>query len=137
MILMRASVHARQSSQELPPPFTLSFEVQGNAPEEDMRPFVQNVYRRVKKVAIDTLPKSVEHGERAVVVVQLHIQKDGGLGRSAPLSIIDSSGDKSFEKHAMTAIRVASPFGRLPDSSPVPLELRLTFYYNTTPPPSN
>jgi TonB family protein len=135
--LLHATAGAHQSSSELPPPFSLSVDVRGNAPESDMRPFVQSVYRRVKKVALDTLPKSVEHGERALVTVQMHIQKDGGLGRSAPLSIIDSSGDKSFEKRAMTAVRVASPFGRLPNSSPVPLELRLTFYYNVAPPPQN
>jgi TonB family protein len=78
----------------------------------------------------------VSHGEQGVVTIRLQVQRNGSLGRSAPLTIFESSGEKDLEKHAMTAIRAAAPFRQLPDSSPVPLELRVTFYYNTAPPAS-
>ena len=125
---------ARQSSQ-FAPPFSLTVDVLSKVNESDLRFFVENMYKAVKAKAVDTLPDSVLHGEQAVITVEFQLQRDGSLGHSAPLTIVGNSGKKSFEKHAQAAIRRAAPFGPLPASSPVPLALRLTFYYNTPLPP--
>jgi hypothetical protein len=102
--------------------------------ESDLRLFVENMYKAVKTRAVNTLPNSVLHGEQAVIAIEFQVQKDGSLGHSAPLTIVGNSGKKVLEKHAQAAIRSAAPFGALPISSPAPLQLRLTFYYNTPPP---
>jgi len=127
-----------QRSPQLTTPFSLSVEVRSEVRESrepDLRPLLQDVYKRVKEVAISTLPKSVLHGQQGVVTIELEVQKNGSLGRSAPLAVIGNSGKKELEKHAMNAIRAAEPFEPLPASSPAPLILRSTFYYNTPLPP--
>jgi len=137
-LLVVAPVRAQvsQPSPQLAPPFSLHLEVLSKANESDLRFFVENMYKSVKTRAVNTLPNSVLHGEQAVITIQFQIQKDGSLGRSAPLTIIGNSGKKALEKHAQAAIRAAAPFGPLPASSPAPLQLRLTFYYNTPLPDS-
>jgi TonB family protein len=122
-----------QPSPQLAPPFSLHLEVLSKANESDLRFFVENMYKAVKTRAINTLPSSVLHGEQAVVTIEFQVQKDGSLGHSAPLTIVGNSGKKALEKHAQAAIRSAAPFGDLPGSSPTPLRLRVTFYYNTPP----
>jgi TonB family protein len=123
-----------QSQAQLAPPFSLTLDVPMHVEEADLRPFLQDMYKRIKQVAVETLPKSLSHGEQGVVTLQLEVQKKGSLGRS--VTMLESSGKKDLEKHAVTAIRASAPFKELPNSSPVPLELRLTFYYNTAPPTS-
>jgi len=125
-----------QPSPQFAPPFSLHLEVLSKANESDLRPFVENMYKTVKTRAMNTLPNSVLHGEQAVITIEFQVQKDGSLGHSAPLTIVGNSGKKALEKHAQAAIRSAAPFGPLPISSPAPLQLRLTFYYNTPPPES-
>jgi TonB family protein len=128
------SSQVSQPSSQFAPPFSLHLEVLSKANESELRFFVENMYKTVKTRAMNTLPSSVLHGEQAVVTVEFQVQKDGSLGHSAPLTIVGDSGKKALEKHAQAAIRSAAPFGALPNSAPAPLQLRLTFYYNTAPP---
>lgn len=118
----------RPQPSQLEPPFTLTIVSVTDTADSDLRPFLQNMYVSVKKKAMDTLPKSVLHGERGVVTIQLQIQKNGKL-LYLP-KVLESSGSKTLEHHAVGAIRGAVPFDKLPASSPALVELRLKFFYN-------
>ena len=117
------------------PPFTLTIVSVTDTADSDLRPFLQDMYGSVKKKAMDTLPKSVLHGERGVVTIQLQIQKNGKL-LYLP-KVLESSGSKTLERHAVGAIRGAVPFDKLPASSPALVELHLKFFYNMAPSAAN
>lgn len=76
------------------------------------------------------MPNTILRGEQGVVVIQVQIQSDGNLAGSAPPKIVVGSGKKDLDDHALAAIRKAAPFDHLPDSTPVPVQLQLSFYYN-------
>jgi len=79
------------------------------------------------------LPKKAEAGQKEVVVVQVRIQKDGSLPDKF-VTIVSSSGEKEFDAAAVSAIRTAAPFGRLPERySGTYLDLQISFYYKNTP----
>ena len=131
--LLLAPLRGQTSPQtQLHGPFALAFEVVTDLGDTDLRPFAQRMYQSIKEKAMDTLPRSVLHGEQGVVMVQLKIQKNGKL-LFLP-AIISSSGKKELDHHAISAIRSAAPFDKLPASSPSPIELHINFYYNVVPP---
>jgi hypothetical protein len=119
---------AQQPTPQLMTPFDLTLEVTSDMGESNLDSFVQHTYKAVREKALATLPKSVARGEQGIVTVQLKLKKDGKL-LFLP-AILDSSGNQSFEHHAIASIRGAVPFDHLPQSTPVPLVLRFTFYYN-------
>ena len=127
-------VHAQTSSgaPQLHNSFALTFQVVTDAGDADLRPFAQHMYQSIKEKAMDTLPKSVLYGEQGVVTVQIKIQKNGKL-LFLP-AVISSSGKKELDRHAISAIRGAVPFDKLPAALPAPLELHINFYYNVLPP---
>lgn len=124
---------AQEPSTQFAPPFSLELHILTDVNESDLRPFLQKLYASIRTQALEKLPKSVTHGEQGTVVVQLRIQKNGKLAFEP--RIVSSSGKDTLDHHAISSIRNAVPFDRLPPSSPAPITLRLTFYYNTTPPP--
>jgi len=127
-LLLPIHGQAQPSTPQLMTPFDLTLEVTSDMGESNLDSFVQHTYKAVREKALDTLPKSVARGEQGIVTVQLKLQKDGKL-MAAP-AILDSTGNQSFEHHAIGSIRGAVPFERLPQPTPVPLVLRFTFYYN-------
>lgn len=130
--LIVSSASRPAPSPQLTTPFGLSVTVVSNADESDIRPFVQSMYKAIRQKALETLPKSVAHGEQGTVTVQLKLQKNGKL--LVLPQIISGSGKDELDHHAVSAIRGAVPFDHLPSSAPVPFVLRFTFYYNTPPP---
>ena len=124
--------HTSSPSTQLHNAFALTFQVITDVGDADLRPFAQHMYQSIKEKAMDTLPKSVLYGEQGVVTVQVKIQKNGKL-LFLP-SVISSSGKKELDHHAISAIRGAVPFDKLPASSTAPIELRINFYYNVMPP---
>jgi hypothetical protein len=128
LLLLPICWSAQEASPRLMTPFDLTLEVTSDMGESNLDSFVEHTYKAVREKALDTLPKSVAHGEQGIVTVQLKLQKDGKL--IVLPAILDSTGNKSFEHHAIASIRGAVPFDHLPGSTPVPLVLRFTFYYN-------
>jgi TonB family protein len=93
------------------------------------------VYYSIRHNLFENLPESATSGEHGVVVVRLHIQKDGSLPDKF-MTIVSSSGKEDMDGAALSAIRSAAPFGRLPEAFLVPsLDLLFTFYFRSTPPP--
>jgi TonB family protein len=127
-LLLPIHDQAQRSTPQLMTPFDLTLEVTSDMGQSNLESFVEHTYKAVREKALDTLPKSVARGEQGIVTVQLKLQKDGKL-TVAP-AILDSTGNQSFERHAIASIRGAVPFDHLPPSTLVPLVLRFTFYYN-------
>jgi TonB family protein len=92
---------------------------------------MRDMYRLIKQMAQVSMPNAVSLGEQGVVVIQIQIQKDGSLASPAPPKIVIGSGKKALDDHALGAIRKAAPFDHLPDATPVPVVLWLSFSYNT------
>jgi TonB family protein len=102
----------------------------------DFKPFMTHLYGSIKSKWIATMPEPVSQGAiRGLVVVRLKIQKDGTLPDSS-LKIQISSRNDVLDEHAVKAVRTSAPFDHLPESFSSPdIELRVTFYYNLSPPP--
>jgi TonB family protein len=121
-----------QPAQEYP----VAVEVLSSLPEGvAFEPYLNKVYFSIRHNLYANLPESAASGEHGVVVVRLHIQKDGSLPDKF-VTIVSSSGKKDMDAAALSAIRTAAPFGRLPEAFLVPnLDLLFTFYFRSTPPP--
>jgi TonB family protein len=90
---------------------------------------------------METLPKSVALGDQGRVTITFQVQKDGSLmtalvtASPAVPRVLYSSGKKTLDDHAMAAIRSAAPFDHLPETlSAQGVELKVTFFYNLSPP---
>jgi TonB family protein len=87
--------------------------------------YLDNLYFSIRRSFLATIPASAARGEKGIVVVRFQIQKDGTLpDRSA--TIVSSSGKKDMDAVALSAIRTAAPFARLPEgyAASEPHELR-------------
>ena len=116
------------------PQFSLNIALLTNPETTDLAPNLKNIYQSVKSKALETMPPSVPKGDQGVVSIRVRIQKDGTLAGPAPTLLL-SSHKKVLDDHAMAAITKAAPFDHLPEELPAPsIELRLTFFYNLTPP---
>jgi TonB family protein len=101
----------------------------------DFSVFLNHLCRAVKRNWYVLMPQSALLGEKAKVVLRLQLQKDGTLLGQTP-SVEVSSGTKSMDSAAIAAIRTSAPFEHLPEAFRGPnIELRLTFFYNTSPAP--
>jgi TonB family protein len=116
--------------------YPVTVEVLSSLPEGVNRdPYVHKLYVSIRHNLFANLPESATSGEHGVVVVRLHIQKDGSLPDKF-ITIVSSSGKTDMDYAALSAIRTAAPFGRLPEAFLVPnLDLLFTFYFRSTPPP--
>jgi TonB family protein len=116
--------------------YPVTVEVLSSLPEGvNCVPYVHKLYVSIRHNLFVNLPESATSGEHGVVVVRLHIQKDGSLPDKF-VTIVSSSGKTDMDYAALSAIRTAAPFGRLPEAFLVPnLDLMFTFYFRSTPPP--
>jgi TonB family protein len=123
------------SARNKPPvrPFSLTTDLKTDHQGIDLTPFMRSMYKSIRDRAEATMPTSVAKGQRGVVIVKVLIQSDGRLAGPAFPKIIYRSGIKELDDHAMTATREAAPFDRLPDSTPVPVEIDVMFFYNLVP----
>jgi TonB family protein len=79
------------------------------------------------------IPKSAAIGEKEPAVVQVRIKRDGSLSDGF-VTIVSSSGVKELDAAALSAVRTAAPFGRLPEGYPgTCLDLQIIFYYTNMP----
>jgi TonB family protein len=139
--IAKASPNPSTQQGHLNPPqpaeqYPVAVEVLSSLPEGVVfEPYLNKVYYSIRHNLYANLPESATSGEHGVVVVRLHIQKDGSLPDKF-ITIVSSSGKKDMDGAALSAIRTAAPFGRLPEVFLVPnLDLMFTFYFRSTPPP--
>jgi TonB family protein len=95
----------------------------------DFSHYVETLLVSIRLKFLAELPKS----GKGVVVVRFQIQKDGSLADNSA-TITSSSGSNEMDAAALSAIRTAAPFGRLPEGyAGGYLELKLGFYFNNKP----
>jgi len=110
-----------------------SFKILSSTGGTDFKPYTITLGTSIMRIFRPKLPKKAEAGQKEVVVVQVRIQKDGSLPDKF-VTIVSSSGEKEFDAAAVSAIRTAAPFGRLPERySGTYLDLQISFYYKNTP----
>jgi outer membrane biosynthesis protein TonB len=119
------------------PQLSLSVQLLTDPEGVDLSAYVSSVYKSVKARALATIPPSVARGDRGAVSILVTIQKDGRLASPALPTFVFGSGKKALDDHAMASVYKAAPFDHLPEQLSAPsVELRLTFYYNQSPPSS-
>jgi len=122
-------IPAQPSSEE-----TIGFKVLSSTGGIDFKPYLFTLFNPINRSFHVKLPKSAVVGEKEAVVVQFRIQKDGSLPDQF-VTIESSSGEKEFDAAALSAIRAAAPFGRLPEGySGDHIDLLIGFYRRNNPP---
>ena len=97
----------------------------------DFRTYLDSLYFSIRRNFLAKIPESAAGGEKGVVVVRFQIQKDGTLPDKS-LTIVSSSEKKDMDAAALSAIRTAAPFARLPEGyAATTLDLQFSFFYNT------
>jgi TonB family protein len=139
--IVKASPSPSPQQGHLIPPnpaqlYPVTVEVLSSLPEGvNVEPCMDKVYYSIRHNLYANLPGSAANGEHGVVVIRLRIQKDGSLPDKF-MTIVSGSGKEDMDGVALSAIRSAAPFGRLPEAFLVPnLDLLFTFYFRSAPPP--
>jgi TonB family protein len=114
--------------------FPISLEVLSSVPEKvNLNPYLDRLYFSIRRNLLAKMPESAAKGEKGVVVLRVHVQKDGSLPQWA-VKIVSSSGKKNLDVAAQSAILTAAPFGPLPEAYlGSSLDLLFTFYYKSIP----
>lgn len=100
----------------------------------DFTPYVKRSLSVVMRNGEKEMPEDAKMGEKGAVAVLVTIQKDGTLTAQGP-TIDVGSRYKDMDRAALAAVRASVPFDRLPDDfNGAELKLRLTFFYNVSPP---
>ena len=100
----------------------------------DFRTYLDSLYFSIRRHFLATIPESAARGEKGIVVVRFQIQNDGTLPDKSA-TIVSSSGKKDMDAVALSAIRTAAPFARLPEGyAATTLDLQFSFYYNSEAP---
>jgi TonB family protein len=112
--------------------FPITVLVLSSLPEGvDFDPHLRSLCVSIRRSLLANLPPSAVEEEKGVVVVRVRIQKDGALPDKS-VTIVSSSGKKHIDAAAQSAIRMAAPFGHLPEPYPGSnLDLLFTFSYKS------
>jgi TonB family protein len=99
----------------------------------DFRTYLDSLSFSIRRNFLAKIPESAAGGEKGIVVVRFQIQKDGTLPEKSA-TILSSSGKKDMDAAALSAIRTAAPFARLPEGyAATTLDLQFSFFYNSEP----
>jgi len=96
--------------------YPILFEVLSSLPDGvNLDAYLDHLYFNIQHNLLASLPESALNGEKGVVVVVVHIEKDGSLPEGA-VRIVFSYGSKDLDAATESAIRTAGPFGRFPEA---------------------
>jgi TonB family protein len=96
----------------------------------DFSNYLARLLASVKRNWYAIIPESAKLGEKGRVILQFHINRDGGVPFPEPI-LVRTSGKEPLDRAAMAAIRASSPFEPLPPAFSGPyIELRFIFLYN-------
>jgi len=92
--------------------------------------YLQGLFISVKQNWFAKMPEEARRGTKGRVVIRFQVKKDGSLVEGFQM-LESSSGSKDLDNAALSAIKSAAPFKRLPDEFTGPrIDLRFTFNYN-------
>ncbi|HTU32197.1 MAG TPA: TonB family protein [Candidatus Acidoferrum sp.] len=96
----------------------------------DFNPYLNRLVAIVRRNWFAVMPESALMGDRGVVSITFHINRDGSMPGIDPL-MERTSGKEPLDAAAMSAIRTSSPFEPLPQEFKGPdIQLRFVFFYN-------
>ncbi len=96
----------------------------------DFSNYLQRLVAIVKRNWYAVMPESALMGDRGVVSITFHINRDGSMPMEDPV-MERTSGKEPLDAAAMSAIRTSSPFEPLPQQFKGPdIQLRFVFFYN-------
>lgn len=96
----------------------------------DFDPYLRRLVAIVTKNWYAVMPVSAQMGDKGVVSITFHINRDGSMPGVDPL-MERTSGKEPLDAAAMSSIRTSSPFEPLPQEFKGPdIQLRFVFFYN-------
>ena len=99
----------------------------------DFKSYMRRLHDIVMKNWSAVLPESFYMGDKGIVVITFHIDRDGTIHVTEPI-LERTSGKEALDRAVMAAIRSSVPFEPLPSQFKGPfIELRAAFYYNLQP----
>jgi TonB family protein len=100
----------------------------------DLLPYLTTLNSRLVRNFRPRKPKSTGEAGKGVAVIRVQIQKDGSL-TDRSVTVFSSSGDQDVDAAALSAVRAAAPFARLPEKySGAYLKLEVRFYFKNQAP---
>jgi TonB family protein len=113
---------------------SIGFKVLSSTEGIDFKPYLTTtLFNSIVRNFHPKIPKSAAAGEKEPAVIRVRIKRDGSLSDSF-VTIVSSSGVKELDAAALSAVRTAAPFGRLPEGYPgTHLDLQIIFYYTNRP----
>ena len=117
-----------------PPMYPMGYKILSPTAGVDFLPYLTTINSPLERNFLAKKPKSTGGEGKGVVVVRVQIQKDGSL-TDGSVTVFSSSGNEDVDAAAVSAVRAAAPFSRLPEKySGAYLELEVRFYFKNEPP---
>jgi hypothetical protein len=96
----------------------------------DFNPYLARLVAIVRRNWYAVMPESALMGDRGIVSITFHINRDGSMPVIDPV-MERTSGKEPLDAAAMSSIRTSSPFEPLPQQFKGPdIQLRFVFFYN-------
>jgi TonB family protein len=96
----------------------------------DFSSYIQRLLATVRRNWYAVMPESALMGDKGIVMITFHINRDGSVPMPDPF-LERTSGQEPLDAAAMSAIRTSSPFEPLPAQFKGPdIQLRFVFFYN-------
>jgi TonB family protein len=96
----------------------------------DFNSYINRLLAVVKRNWYAIMPESALMGDKGIVVLTFHINRDGSVSVAEPV-LERTSGKQPLDAAAMSSIRASSPFEPLPQQFKGPnIELRFIYFYN-------
>jgi TonB family protein len=80
----------------------------------DLLPYLTTINSHLVRNFRARKPKATGEESKGVAVIRVRIQKDGSL-RDGSVTVFSSSGNQDVDAAALSAVRAAAPFARLPE----------------------
>jgi TonB family protein len=99
----------------------------------DFGPYLHGVFVAIRKQWFANMPDSVRNGEQGWNEVEICILQDGTVPKDG-MEFSERSKKRDLDEATLKAVRLAAPYGKLPDQFTGPqIVLRLRFSYNIIP----
>jgi TonB family protein len=113
--------------------YPMGFKVLSPTGGIDFIPYLQTLVNSCGRSFHAKISQSAANGKKGVVVIQVHIQKDGSVPDNSVM-IASSSGKDQVDAAALNVMRAAAPFAHLPEGfSGTYIDLQVRFYFGSKP----
>jgi outer membrane biosynthesis protein TonB len=100
----------------------------------DFTSYINRLLALVRRNWYAIMPESAMMGDKGIVVLTFHINRDGSVPMPGEPVLERTSGKPPLDSAAMSSIRTSSPFEPLPQQFKGPyIELRFIYFYNLRP----